>query len=548
MSEVRFSTKMWAGCPHPAVSVPPNPRGEGTAPIIRQTILSMRTYLTFSILAASLTASALHAGEWPMWGGRPDRNMRADAKGIPDDIVSGKFLPKSETIDPKSTKNVRWIAKLGSQTYGSPVVAGGRVYVGTNNESPRDPTQTGDRGNMMVFDEKTGEFLWQLIIPKVGAGKVSDWEFVGLCSSPAIDGDRGYVVSNRGELICFDVKGLKDGNQGPFMDEAKFSSVDGKPFNPTEQHADILWVTDVRTDLGIFPHNVSSCSPLIVGDKLFVATSNGVDWSHLNIPAPFAPSLIAIDKNTGKVTAEEASGVSKRVLHASWSSATHAVVKGKPLIVWGGGDGLCYGFEMDPYQHAEGFPALKEIFRYDANPPEYRSKNGSPLKYATHDGPSEIIATVVVQGERAYMAIGQDPEHGDGVGMLSCIDLSGKGDITGKPVWVNRDIGRTISTPSVDGDLIYQAEYNGNIHAIDIKTGKQVWVYPTNSRIWSSTLVADGKVYCGNEDGELVILKAGREMKLIGKIDFFSPVYCSPVIANNTLFVSTHTHLFAIGK
>ena len=73
-------------------------------------------------------------------------------------------------------------------------------------------------------------------------------------------------------------------------------------------------------------------------------------------------------------------------------------------------------------------------------------------------------------------------------------------------------------------------------------------MHPTNSRIWSSTLVADGKVYCGNEDGELVILKAGREKELIGKVDFYTPVYCSPVVANNTLYVTTHTHIFAIGK
>eukprot|EP01035_Chromulina_nebulosa_P043598 gene43598-59052_t len=152
-----------------------------------------------------------------------------DAKGLPDDIVSGKFLPKSETIDPKSTKNVRWVSKLGSQAYGTPVVAGGRVFVGTNNESPRDPKQVGDRGVLMCFDEKTGEFLWQLVVPKLGSGKVSDWEYVGICSSVFIEGDRGYVVTNRGDVVCFDVKGLADGNAGPFTDEAKFSSVDGKP-------------------------------------------------------------------------------------------------------------------------------------------------------------------------------------------------------------------------------------------------------------------------------------------------------------------------------
>ena len=499
------------------------------------------------LLALALFASpALSARDWPMWGGSPSRNMVAEATGIPNDIVSGKFLPKTETVDPKSTKNIRWVAKLGSQTYGSPVVAGGRVYSGTNNESPRDASQTGDRGVLMCLDEKTGDLLWQLLIPKLGAGKVNDWELVGLCSSVAIDGDRGYVVTNRGELICFDVKGLADGNAGPFIDEAKFSSVDGKPITLTDKHADIVWVADIRTELGIVPHNVSSCSPLIVGDTIYMATSNGVDWSHLNIPAPLAPALIAVDKNTGKVIAQETSGVSKRVLHANWSSPSYATVRGKPTLVWGGGDGFCYGFEAEPYQPPKGFPALKELFRYDANPPEYRTKNGAPIKYATHDGPSEIIATVVQANDRAYLVIGQDPEHGDGVGMISCLDLTARGDLTGKAVWINKTLGRSISTPSVVGDLLFQAEFNGNIHCFEARTGNILWSYATNSRIWSSTLVADGKVYCGNEDGELVILQASREMKLIGKVEFFTPIYCTPVVANNTLFISTLTHLFAV--
>jgi outer membrane protein assembly factor BamB len=508
---------------------------------------SLRPYSIAAALLTIFAAPLAHAKDWPMWGGTPARNMVAEAKGIPDDISSGKFLPKSETIDPKTTKNIRWVSKLGSQAYGTPVVAGGRVFVGTNNEAPRDPKQTGDRAVLMCFDEKSGEYLWQLVIPKVGAGKVSDWEFVGLCSSASIEGDKGYVVSNRGELICFDVKGMKDGNQG-FQDEAKFSSPDGKGIEVTDKTADILWVTDVRTELGIFPHNVSSCSPLIVGDKIFMATSNGVDWSHLNIPAPFAPCVAVLDKNTGKIIGEESSKVSERILHACWSSAAYTTVNGKGVVVWGGGDGWCYGFEPEPIKDKDGTPILKETFRYDADPPEYRKKNGQPIKYATHDGPSEIIATVVVDKGRAYMVIGQDPEHGDGVGMMSCIEVSATGDISGKPVWVNKTVGRSISTPSILGDLVFQAEYKGDIHCIDAKTGKDLWVHQTNSRIWSSTLVADGKLYCGTEDGELVILKAGREKQLIAKPDFYTPIYCSPVIANDTLFVATHTHLFAVGK
>src|SRR5262245_57828904 len=87
-------------------------------------------------------------GDWPMWGGTPDRNIVSNLKGMP------------AAWDLKTKKNVQWVAALGSQTYGNPVVAGGQVYVGTNNELVRDPKQGGDRGVLMCFRESDGEFLW----------------------------------------------------------------------------------------------------------------------------------------------------------------------------------------------------------------------------------------------------------------------------------------------------------------------------------------------------------------------------------------------------
>tara|TARA_Y100000588_G_scaffold391841_1_gene501704 strand:- start:714 stop:2243 length:1530 start_codon:yes stop_codon:yes gene_type:complete len=498
---------------------------------------------------ALIFPAVLQAGDWPTWGRSADRNMVGEANELPTEIESGDYLPKSEEINMETTKGVKWVAKLGSQTYGSPVVSGGKVYVGTNNESPRNASQKGDRGVLMCFDEKTGEFLWQLLIPKLGAGKVSDWEFVGLCSSPAIEGDRGWVVTNRGEVLCFDVEGLANGNDGDYQDEASFFSItpDGK-VELSDKDADILWVVDAREELGVFPHNVSSCSPLIYGDKIFAATSNGVDWSHKNIPAPFSPALVVMDKNTGELLGEEVSGVSERVLHASWSTPAIGDINGKPTVVWGGGDGWCYGYEVEPVMHEEGFPALKELFRYDANPSHYRTKDGESIKYATYEGASEIIATTVLYDNKAYMVIGQDPEHGDGVGMVSCIDPSMEGDISGKAIWTNKEVGRSISTASIKDGLIYQAEYDGDIHCLDAETGESLWVHATNSRIWSSTLVADGMVFIGNEDGELVILKEGREKELISLVDFYTPIYCSPIAANDTLYVTTQTHLYALGE
>ena len=95
--------------------------------------------------------------------------------------------------------------------------------------------------------------------------------------------------------------------------------------------------------------------------------------------------------------------------------------------------------------------------------------------------------------------------------------------------------------------LVFQAEYDGDLHCLDAKTGKPYWVYPTASRIWASTLVADGKVFLTTEDGEMHILEAGKEKKVLATVEFGGAIYGSPVVANNVLYVASMTHLFAIG-
>ena len=191
--------------------------------------------------------------------------MYSPAKGLPDHFEPGKPKPNSQDIDVKTAKNVKWVATLGSQSFGNVVVAGGKVYVGTNNENPRDPQHVGDRSILMCFDEKTGEFLWQLVVPKLSQGKVNDWENLGLLSSPNVEGNRVYLVTSRCEVICLDTEGQANGNDGPFMDEAQYVVGPGKPkakIGPKD--ADIIWRYDMMDELGVFPHNASNCSVLIV--------------------------------------------------------------------------------------------------------------------------------------------------------------------------------------------------------------------------------------------------------------------------------------------
>lgn len=490
-------------------------------------------------------------GDWPMWGHDQTRNMTCDETGLPSSFVAGEFVGNSDRIDPDSTKNVKWIAKLGSQSYGNPVVANGRVYIGTNNDAPRDDRFKGDRCVVYCFDEADGSMLWMLNIPKLGTGKVSDWEFLGICSSPSVEGDRVYLVTNRCEVICLDANGMANGNDGPYMDEGQYMAGPGnEPMEVKDADADIIWVLNMIDECGVFPHNITSSSVLIAGERLWVSTSNGVDYGHVETPAPNAPSLIVVDKNTGALIGEEGSGLSQRIFHCNWSSPAYLKTDELELCIFGGPDGWCYAFAPE-FVEEDGLQFVKEQWRFDCNKPEYREKDGKKLQYATRGGPSEVLSTPVVHDGLVYVVIGQDPEHGEGVGNLVCIDPSGEGDVTGsKQVWSYDKIHRSISTPSISDGLLFVADFSGFIYCIDAKTGEEVWVHDTLGHIWSSTLVADGHVYLANEDGYMTILPATREYDKSNavEIDMTSSVFASAIAANGVLYLATHTHLFAFAE
>src|SRR2546428_2138092 len=212
---------------------------------------------------AAIVASDPGGGDWPMWGGTPDRNMVSNMKGLPTEW------------DVKTKKNVKWVAELGSQSYGNPVVANGVVLVGTNNESPRDPKQGGDRGVLLAFRESDGEFLWQQTHEKLASGRANDWPYQGVASSPLVENGHVYYVSNRGVVWCLDVNGFRDGkNDGPVTDE--------KLNGPTDP--DVIWSFDMMEEVGSYPLNMSNSSPLIWGDLIFVSTSNGQHERHAHIP------------------------------------------------------------------------------------------------------------------------------------------------------------------------------------------------------------------------------------------------------------------------
>ncbi len=339
------------------------------------------------LLLSGLVSLPLAAQDWPMWGGTAQRNMTSAMKALPD------------SWDAKNGTNIKWKAPIGTSSNGNPVVADGKIFLGTNNGNPRNPDISGDKGVLMCLRESDGKFLWQAVTDKL-EGDI-DWPEEGVCSSAAVEGKRLYYVSNRGELVCLDTEGLMDGtNDGPFQDEVYKGPTD----------ADIIWKLDMRMELGVAQLFMAASAPVVWEDLVFVGTPNGRDSADEKVIAPKAPSFLAVNKATGKVVWQDNSP-GEGILHGQWASPALATVDGVHQAIFPGGDGWLYAFNARTGE---------KLWKFDLNP-----KDAVWPKTRNYG-----VATPVFSGGQVFMSVGQDPDHPNGAGRTLAIDPARRGDIT----------------------------------------------------------------------------------------------------------------------
>lgn len=492
----------------------------------------------FGLLLLALVPAARAGGpsDQPQWGQRHSRNMISDQRGLPD------------SFEPASGKNVKWSVPLGTESYGTPVVAGGKVLIGTNNGRPRDPKHQGDRGVLLCLNEADGSLAWQLVVPKLEGDIYLDWPNAGICSPATVEGDRVYVVSNRDEVLCLDLDGMADGNDGPFRDEGRHMAPEGHP--PLEvgpADADILWLLDLRTAAGVRPHDSAHASILLDGPYLYVNTSNGLTSRHDRMDRPDAPSLVVIDKATGRLVAQEREGIGQRTFHSTWSSPALGQVAGQRLVFFGGGDGVVYAFEAlrGPPKLGPVEP-LKLVWRFDCDP---TAPKQDIHRYIGNrrTSPSNIKSMPVFYKDRVYVTVGGDIWWGKNEAWLKCIDARGTGDITQQgQIWSSPLRRHCCATPSIWEGLVFVGDCGRTLHCLDAETGQPCWTHELKGEIWASTLAADGKVYVGSRRGDFWVLAASRQKKVLTSVDLRDPISGSPVAANGTLYVPTLTRLYAL--
>jgi outer membrane protein assembly factor BamB/HEAT repeat protein len=424
--------------------------------------------------------------------------------------------------DPATGRNIVWSVELGNETYGRPVVAGDTVYVGTDNARHLNPAYQEDAGVLVALQAKDGKFLWQDVAPRVERG-LREFLLPSTTSAPYVEKDRLYYVTAECQLRALDTQGFRDGeNNGPYREEVFQDNT----------AADIVWELDICGRLGVFPHEATNSEVLPVGDLLMVSTSNGQNEGHLRVPSPRAPSLIAVDKRSGEVV-WRAIGAGGQVLHGQWSSPVAANVNGRIQVLFGGGDGW-----LRSYDAASGH----EIWRFDGNP-----KDARWLPRPGVLSRSSIIASPVFADGRVFIAMGQSPGHGTGPSLIYAISPNGQGDVTqSRLLWTSREVGRVVGTPIVKDGLLYVGDLGGKIHCLDAATGAHLWKHETNEAIWGSLLLAGNRLYVGNVEGSMTILRAGRQKELLGHIEMDAPLYSAPVPVGDALYLVTANRLYLI--
>ena len=424
--------------------------------------------------------------------------------------------------DTSTGRNIVWSVELGNETYGRPVVVGDTVYVGTDNARRLNPAYQEDAGVLVAFQAKDGKFLWQDVAPPIERG-LREFLLPSTSSTPYVEGNRLYYVTAQCQLRCLDTQGFRDGeNNGPYRNE----------LFRDEAAADIIWELDMCGRLGVFPHEATNSDVLPVGDLLMVSTSNGQNEGHTRVPSPRAPSLIAVDKRSGEVI-WRAVGPGEQVLHGQWSSPVAVNVNGRIQVLFGGGDGW-----LRSYDAASGH----EVWRFDGNP-----KDARWLPRPGVLSRSSIIASPVFADGRIFVAMGQSPGHGNGPSLLHAISPNGQGDVTGsRLLWTSREVGRVVGTPIVKDGLLYLGDLGGTIHCLDAATGAHVWMHETNEAIWGSLFLAGDRIYVGNVEGTMTVLRTGRRKQLLGEILMDAAIYSPPALIGDALYLATAIRLYLI--
>jgi outer membrane protein assembly factor BamB len=166
---------------------------------------------------------------------------------------------------------------------------------------------------------------------------------------------------------------------------------------------------------------------------------------------------------------------------------------------------------------------------------------------------SKITApTPIAAGELLVVASGRAPER-----PIFVVKAGARGDLTlnegqtSSPAvaWTRTGRGSYMPTPLAYQGILYVLGNNGLFDAYDLQTGEEIYrqrLPVVGSGFSASPVAADGKIYLSNEDGEILVIAAGRTFKHLATNSMGELLMATPALSNGTMFVRSSTSVSAI--
>lgn len=270
-----------------------------------------------------------------------------------------------------------------------------------------------------------------------------------------------------------------------------------------------LW----HRDLGTVLHRWGNgSSPILYKDLLIV------------FQGPGEPTfLVALDRATGKTVWKKDEKAINSPIFGSWS--TPVVVKAgerDELIMPLPGERIGGEGEFKGYDPATG----KELWRCQGL------------------GTEVYAMPVVAPG--GELVVGISGHNGP----LMAIRPGGAGDVTATHrLW--REAGKNpqrIGSGVIHDGLLFIADAPGFVQCLEARTGKEVWKERVGGNLWGSLLLADGKLYVSNLEGDTFVLAAGRKFAVLAKNTIKEPTYSALAVSHGDLFLRTYEHLYCIKR
>ncbi|MBX9677403.1 MAG: PQQ-like beta-propeller repeat protein [Gemmataceae bacterium] len=414
----------------------------------------MRPFALLVLFVAALPASAQLKeipGEWPAWRG-PNRDGQSKETGL---LRSW----------PKDGPKLLWKINNLGEGYATPSVAQGKVFVvGTDKEKNE---------TLFALNIKDGEVLWSTPFGKLAGG------YPGPRSTPTIDGDRAYVLSSDGKLLCANV-------------------ADGS----------VVWKKDIKKDFnGRFGGWANTESPLVDGDRVLVTpggeTAPIVALKKADGSLIWKADLTGLPENGGK----KKGGNYTTAGYSSILAANLAGTKQYVQFLSGGVVGL-------------------------------RASDGKLLWHYEHPAnkTANISTPVIVGNDEVFAASAYSTGGG-----LAKIETSGDG-MEAKERYFLDEFQNHHGGMIAHNGFLYGTN-GGALLCLDLKSGKFAWKAPGKESVGKGSIfLADGLIFHRSERGPIALVEA-NPTKYVELGRFTQPersdknAWAHPVVAGGRLYI-----------